>query len=413
MSQSLDFKITASNQASRVVGEVQKKVLDFGKDIGRSIVAVMGPMALLTMAFGKVMEHMEKMKQSAKDAFDWGAGLSAAAAKLGVSVEDFQKFQDIASRTGQSVENIAKAFKSAGNLIAEAKSGNKAAIESLEALGFGVQDLQKLNPEDVVQRLGDALASLESPTDKAASAFATFGDEGKELVKTLERIRGLAKSKPAGLSQEEADFLAEQKANEEAIANRERLRQASKSVVEKFLENDPEGKKIKDREMAAKWWLNTSAKEMGGINPLMGSLSDVDRIQAEVRRILQRRKEIAAGTVTPTPEAIVAGEKSAALGKERQEKPAPEPKFKTPEKEKEDIAKAAVLTVSSLREIGGGMAGEISMAEQIAKDSLEYQRRTAEALEKIIESNQPITDFTKPAPEGLVPNFALRGTYRA
>ena len=125
-------------------------------------------------------------------------------------------------------------------------------------------------------------------------------------------------------------------------------------------------------------------------------------------KILAARAAARLGAQTASPEAEAAGARAVRLGRARQEKPAPEPKFKTPEKEKEDIAKAAVLTVSSLREIGGGMAGEISMAEQIAKDSLEYQRRTAEALEKIIESNKPITDFTKPIP-GNLPSGVLPG----
>ena len=418
MSQSLDFKITASNQASRVVGEVQKKVLDFGKDIGRSITALVGPMAILTLAFSKIAEKMADMKQKAQEAFDWGAGLSGAAAQLGVSVEEFQKFQDIATRTGQSLDNVAKSFKNAGNLITEANTGNKEARESLRALGFTIEELETLKPEDVVARLGDALSTIENPTDKAAAAFAAFGAEGKALIQTLERIRGLAKGPPPeGLTQAEADFLAETKRQEEVAANREKLRLARESATSRFLQSD-EGKAIVNRERARMdAAVGGGGGVMGGASPssfiTAQSLASEQRIQDEVQAIIAARAAARVAAQIAGPEAEAAGARAARLGKARQEKPAPEPKFKTPEKEKEDIAKAAVLTVSSLREIGGGMAGEISMAEQIAKDSLEYQRRTAEALEKIIESNKPITDFTKPAPEGLVPNFALRGTYRA
>jgi hypothetical protein len=47
------------------------------------------------------------------------------------------------------------------------------------------------------------------------------------------------------------------------------------------------------------------------------------------------------------------------------------------------------------------MAGEMSAAEEMAREALEYARRTAEALEQIANSGRPITDFTKPVPEGL------------
>ena len=415
MSQSLDFKITASNQASRVVGEVQKKVLDFGKDIGRSITAMVGPMAILTLAFGKVMEHMESMKQKAKDAFDWGAGLSNAAAAMGVGVEEFQKFQDIATRTGQSVDNVGKAFKAAGDLIKEAKNGNLEAAESLEALGFNLNELESLKPEDVVGRLGDALASIENPTDKAAAAFAAFGAEGKQLIQTLERIRGLARGPaPEGLTQEEADFLAETKRQEEVAANREKLRIARETATARFLETDA-GRQILNRErIKMREAIGGGGGVMGGASPAdlitAQSLATNPQIQDEIQGILAANARARAAAEATGPEAIAAGTATAALGKARQEKPTPEPKVKEEKKEVEKVAKAAALTVSSLREIGGGLAGEMTAGEMFAQEMLDYNKRTAEALEAILAQQQPITDFTKPAPEGLVPAFGRRGT---
>jgi hypothetical protein len=390
MSQSLEFKITASDQASRVVAEVQRKVLGFGKEIVRSVISMVGPLALMSMAFSKISERMEDIKQKAKDAFDWGSDLSSTAAAMGVTVEEFQKFQDISSRTGQTIENIGKAFKSAGNLIADANAGNKQAIESLEALGFTVADLETLKPEDVVARLGDALASIESPTDKAAAAFATFGAEGKALIQTLERIRGLAKGPaPEGLTQGEADFLAEAKREEEVAGNRERLQLAREAATARFLKTD-EGRKIIERESSGLPGPRTSVPVMPNI-PQTDELAKQKRIQDEVQAILAERAR--ARVIPPTPAGIEAGINAARLGKERQEKPKPPVK--------EEVVKAATLTVSSLRSIGGGMAGEMSAAEEMAREALEYARRTAEALEQIANSGRPITDFTKPVPEGL------------
>jgi len=142
--------IIARDQASRVVNQVQKKVMDFGKDIGTSIAAVAGPMALATMAFSKISAHFEKMAQLRKEAFDWGASLSDSAAKLGVTVEQFQDIEAAADKTGKSVDDIAKAFKSVEERIAEAQRGNKAAIDSFKALGFTAEEIKTLKPEDVL-----------------------------------------------------------------------------------------------------------------------------------------------------------------------------------------------------------------------------------------------------------------------
>jgi hypothetical protein len=416
MSQQLSFTITASDQASKVVDQVKKKVADMGKDVGRSIANFVTPVAVVTGAISMISSKMAELKQKAQEAFNWGAGLSESAAAMGVSVEQFQKLQDIANRSGQPIANVGKAFKAASDLIAEAKGGNLAAAESLEALGFKLKDLENIKPEDVVSALGDALATIENPTDKAAAAFAAFGAEGKALIQTLERIRGLAKGPaPEGLTQDEADFLAEANRQDEAIKNREKLAMAREAVSARFLKDSKNKEALEQARGIARDDLISKGMQGPALAAFLANediIAKNPKVQEFIRNLIKKQRE--AEAAPQTPEAAAAGEAAANLGKKRQEKEEKEKKEKedkdkekkkdepkSPAKIKEEVERYAPLTVSSLREIGGGMAGEVSMAEQIAKDSLEYQRRTAEALEKIIQSQQPITDFTKPLPANL------------
>jgi hypothetical protein len=149
------------------------------------------------------------MEKKAKEAFDFGAGLSDAAAKLGVTVEQFQQINNAAELTGSSVDEVGKAFLLAAKRLDEAKSGNQDAIDGLAALGISVEDLGKTKPEDVLSKLAGAMAAAQNPTEAMAISMAALGDSAKELQKVLAKgfdIKG-AMVDTEGLTQAEADIL--------------------------------------------------------------------------------------------------------------------------------------------------------------------------------------------------------------
>lgn len=379
----LQFNITAKDQASRVVTQVQKKVTQFGTDIGRSITSMLGPIALITAGVAAITSKFQEMSQKAKDAFDWGAGLQATAGRLGVTVEEFQRLQEIAEQTGEPIDKVAKAFKEAGRVLAEAKTGNEDAAKGLAALGFTAKDLEKLKPQDIVKALGDALASIESPTDKARAAFALFNTEGKNLIETLEKIRKFAdKPKSDVLSDEEARFLAVVAKQEKDAADRERLRLAREQATERFLETD-EGKRIVERERAAQRRLAPAGAGMPGAGGLSASgflsvtqIAKSKEIQDEVQARLAALFKAEDKKDEPTPAATAAGKALAALGAEMQ-KPVEKPKMEVNKVERPQFA------VSSLRSIGGGMAGEMATAADIAYQQVDLQRAANKLLEDI------------------------------
>lgn len=401
MSQNLEFRITASDQASRVVASVQKKVTDFGKDIGQSIVAIAGPMALASMAISKITQKMEEAKQKSKEAFDWGTGLSKSARQMGVSVTDFQRIEYAAADTGMSVTEVGDAFKAANNLIQQAKQGNLAAAESLAAMGFSLMELDKIKPEDVIRRIGEAMATAEDPADKLKIAIGALGKEGEKLQAILAKgfdIAGAFKAKD-GMTDAEADFLAEKDAEARGKANRERLVEARRGITEKFLEEDPFGKQLVEKERARIAALAGPAGGQAGMSNFgitAGSISSTDRIQNIVQAELARRA--AAAVKTPTPEAIKNAEDLKNVAEEAA-RPAAE-KLK-PEKVKASPSVAG-MEFSSLRAIGGAMAGDSSI-RGTAEERTEIARQIRDRLDKLIEQNQPSIDFTKNIASAFAP----------
>lgn len=416
----LSFTVVARDQASQTVAAVQKKVSEFGKEVGRSIAGVLGPMAALQWGIGKVSEYFDELARKRKEAFDWGASLTDSAAKLGVTVQQFQNISDAADATGQSVDNVAKSFKLAADLIDQAKAGSLDAAASLEAMGFSIDNIDKVKPQDVLRSLAGALQATQDPAERAQIAIAALGKSAKDLQDTLAKgfdIAGALENRD-GLSDEEANFMRGQRRAERELENRKKLESARKQAAQAFLENDPEGRAIVERERAkaraivgasgSSQYMVPGSVSTGG-NISAGGLASDAAIQAEIQRRLaererkrieeenKRRNDAAAKGLLDKANKDAQDEAKknddAKKSKEKGEKqpPSTKPPDTSP-------LKLPPVTVSSLREIGGGLAGETATSADVAFQSLAEQRAINDTLRRIEAKLVPPptqTDFTK------------------
>jgi hypothetical protein len=92
MADDLSFTISAKDQASKAVETVQKKIQDFGKDIGKMALGIAGPMALVTAGFDFVKTKIDEYKQSIEDAKKLNLELADAATKSGKAMTPGQEF---------------------------------------------------------------------------------------------------------------------------------------------------------------------------------------------------------------------------------------------------------------------------------------------------------------------------------
>jgi hypothetical protein len=74
MADDVSFTISASDQASKVVETIQKKIQNFGSDVAKMALGFAGPMALLQAGIGYVTDKWNEYKQAQTDAFEKGAG---------------------------------------------------------------------------------------------------------------------------------------------------------------------------------------------------------------------------------------------------------------------------------------------------------------------------------------------------
>ena len=416
--------ISARDQASKVLEGVEKKVSNFGKQFGQQLVGLVAPMAVVGFALGKISAKIEEIRQKRKEAFDWGASLQASANKMGVTVEEFQAIESAADETGESVERVGKSFKLASDLIASAKSGNLAAAESLNALGVDLNKLETTTPQEVLRKLAEALSSTQDPAERAKIAVGALGKAAAELQETLAKGFDIAGAMEGveTISNEEAALLRQQARNQRKKANDERVKEAKKQATEAFLEEDPEGKKIVDA--ARKNFITNASPGTGGaagsgaISVTPGTLANQEAIQKRVGEILAKREKEKAEKAAAEAEASGAAEanrkRAAALKKagedevkkkEEEEKKKPKekklPKFKA--SDTDDVFQKSQPTVSSLRAIGGGMAGEVAGLVDFQRNSIELQKQIRDILKEINgKGGLENTDFTKPVPN-IVP----------
>lgn len=92
-------------------------------------------------------------------ALDFANEIKDVSSGFGISIAKTLQFRDALQTSGVSAENAKKIMSTLFDKIQSARDGNDAAIASFERLGISFEDLQKMSPEQTLNRIFDALAS--------------------------------------------------------------------------------------------------------------------------------------------------------------------------------------------------------------------------------------------------------------
>lgn len=456
MANDMEFTISAKDQASKAVETVKKKLQNFGSDLAKMALGFAAPLALAQAAFSAIGDAIEAHKKKVEDAINNTAELAEKAGDLGVSVEEYQKLSNAADKAGMSIDKVAKAYTEIQKLLASATGEGNSTAKMLETLGFAADDIAKglVKPMDVIEKLGQAMLGAKDDSTAFKIATAVLGDTlAKDLLPQLKAAMDLAAgfSEDSGISKEEAELIRQKKIKEKQTKNREEAQIAREEAAKEFLTNDKEAEDVAGK---FSWEATESGRRYltpGKINALKG---DKD-VQDEIMRILKERaeaekerlriaNEAKANELLAAAEAIKAEEeaqaiadkaieeamteaekadkkaredadKAAAKKKEDDEKAAKKAKEDKDKKERDDLGKAldeeakasadaekdaGKMTLSSLREIGGGLAGEALVNSQdIQRQTLDIQNKILIELQKMnvktLPEVPPSTDFTK------------------
>ena len=137
-----------------------------------------------------VADIAARLVQMGKNAFDAASGLDELAEQLGVTNKFLQASQFLAAQNGVKLEQLETAYGKFSQKMGEAADGSKEMIEALQKLGVKNLDLAgKLRPtEDLMEDVAAAIAGIDDPARRAATAVDFFGKSGTRLLPMMAEI---------------------------------------------------------------------------------------------------------------------------------------------------------------------------------------------------------------------------------
>lgn len=164
-------QLQAFAASARAIGS---QLTSFGTAITGFGGAMIAPLALATASFVGL-----------------GSQLDDISNRTGIAASALAEFKFAAEQSGAGIEDIERASKKMQQTIAQATSGNKAAIASLASIGLTAEALADKLPEEQLQAIADRLAGIEDPAKRTAAAMVVLGKSGPALVPMVNELAAL------------------------------------------------------------------------------------------------------------------------------------------------------------------------------------------------------------------------------
>lgn len=172
----LQILIQAKDKASAQMGKVSKGIKGMASTMKAAAAGFVAAGAAVTAVIGKMVT-------------DWaraGDEVAKMAKRTGFAAESLSELKYAADISGTSLDAIEKSVKRMAKTITDASEGMATYIRAFERIGLKAEDLIGLAPEKQFDKIAMAIARLEDPTLKAATAQDIFGRSGQELLPLLE-----------------------------------------------------------------------------------------------------------------------------------------------------------------------------------------------------------------------------------
>lgn len=166
----------------------------------------------MTVAGGAITGAVGLMVKSYMSA---GDEVHKMALRTGIGTEALSELKYAAEISGASLDDVEKGVKKMSKTIMDAKDGLATYVRAFDRIGLQAEDLIELSPEDQFDKIARAIANVENPTIRAATAQEIFGRAGTKLLplfaageEGLDALRQKARDMGIVFDQEAADKAA-------------------------------------------------------------------------------------------------------------------------------------------------------------------------------------------------------------
>lgn len=161
-----EIVLTARNRTKAAFAQVNQQL---GRFATIGLAGAAAGVALLTRASLKNIDALAKQSQL-----------------LGTSIAALAALQLAAAKTGIETKTLEKSLINMTRVIAEAAEGTGLAVDTLKKLGLEAESLARMRPEQQFDLIADAMAGLNTQSEKVLAAYELFGGRGAALLRTLE-----------------------------------------------------------------------------------------------------------------------------------------------------------------------------------------------------------------------------------
>lgn len=117
-----------------------------------------------------------------RDILEYGAELEHLRSRTGIAVSSQVILQQALKDNGIKADVAEKSIAKMQKTLVDAAEGRGTGLYALERLNLSVDDLARLSPQERFMLIGEAIAGIEDPAIRSASAMDLFGRSGVELV---------------------------------------------------------------------------------------------------------------------------------------------------------------------------------------------------------------------------------------
>jgi len=116
------------------------------------------------------------------DAIQLGDDLVDLNAQTGVAIDKLMELQMAFDLNGMKAEQVQPVLAKMQRLIADAASGSQDAAMKFAMMGVSIADIQGLNADEQLMKIGKAITKIQNPAQRSAMAMEIFGKSGSKLL---------------------------------------------------------------------------------------------------------------------------------------------------------------------------------------------------------------------------------------
>ena len=179
------------------VGNIYIKATDETKEAMRSITAnLKGMEAGLKSTADNVkrlagaflaFQGTQKIFEGVAEAINIGDRFDDLSEKLGITSQEFQRFQYIAEQNGTSAETLLKGIKNLSLQMAQGTVEGSKANQMFKQMGISINDLKNKSPEEMFGIVADKLNTYSDSAEKTALSNALLGKSSEELAALIKQ----------------------------------------------------------------------------------------------------------------------------------------------------------------------------------------------------------------------------------